>query len=130
MGMKYFEFGCDELDTLVIDIQKERVSLYAKLACIYIISMPLTIITVSNQLSLLKIISIAIGIVLIPILFFGKCKLSFNRVHLFFALYLLYCISGLFILRIDYSVDQIRGLVEAFIFVYVLSVRIYNIREK
>ncbi|MGF7145908.1 signal transduction histidine kinase [Anaerotaenia torta] len=118
------------MDTTVINIKNEKVSLYAKLACIYIISMPLTIITVTYGLSLLKIVSVIIGIVLVPNMFFGKGKLSLNSVHLFFAIYLLYCIGGLLILRIDYAVFQIKGLIEAFIFVNVLSVRIYNQREK
>lgn len=118
------------MDTTVINMKNEKVSLYAKLACIYIISMPLTIITVTYGLSLLKIVSIIIGIILVPNMFFGKGKINLNSVHLFFAIYLLYCIGGLLIFRIDYTVFQIKGLIEAFIFVNVLSVRIYNQREK
>jgi len=100
------------------------------LSCLYFICMPLNIVSVATGFSLLKGVSLLVGGVLLILLFIGDNKLSFNSIHFFFSLYMLYTFSGLLISRSDYTVDTIKGMFETFAVIILISCRVYNQREK
>ncbi len=98
--------------------------------CVYIICLPFTIVSTPFG-SLLKVISMPIIAVLTYKLFFGKCKrLTLNSVHLFYSLYMLYCFGGLLLLFNDQSVTLTKDMFFAYATVLLMTIRVYNNREK
>ncbi len=110
--------------------QKETVGICAIFACLYFLAMPLTIVTIVPGLSLLKLVTLMIGAVFVVKLFVGNNRFSFNSVHLFYALYLVYSYSTLITLNIEYARVQLQGMLESFIAILFISSRVYNQREK
>jgi len=111
-------------------VKKERIGIACLLSCLYFLCMPLNIVSVLQGVSLLKLVSILVGGILIIMLFMRENKLSFNSVHFFFFLYMIYSFAGLLISRSDYAVDTVKGMFETFIVIILISSKIYNQREK
>ncbi len=112
------------------DKNGEKISIEAILACIYFIGMPLSIVPLPGGISLLKAISYVAGPILIISLFFRESDLRLNIIHLFLALYVVYSIGSMFLLRDENAWVNLRGILETSIILYLISTRIYNQREK
>jgi len=108
----------------------DKISIATLLACAYFICMPLSVVPLPGDISLLKAISMFAGGGLIVLLFFGKNQLRLNIVHLFLALYVVYSIGSLFLLRDENAWVNLRGILETSVLLFLISSRIYNRREK
>lgn len=119
-----------DLESIDVVLEKEKVSLDCMLASLYFICMPLQIITLFAGISVLKAVMFALAPIMIITLIVGKKKLIFSSVHLFLALYLTYTIASLFIARNADTYDYLRAMFENSIIIFLVSMRIYNQREK
>lgn len=109
---------------------KEKIRLPMILLCFYILAVPLTIIPMPGGVSLLKVVTIADVAIMIPLLFIGDNEIKLNSVHLIWMLYMIYSISTLFWLRDESAIDTFRGLAEVTALAMLVSMRVYNSREK
>lgn len=111
---------------------KEKIHVYTLVACIYFVSMPLSIVPMPGDISLLKFISYFSGSALILALFLGKNDnwIRFNTVHLFLGLYIIYSISSLFLLYDTGSWINLRGILETAALFFLITFRVYNPRER
>ncbi|MEG2381407.1 MAG: O-antigen ligase family protein, partial [Oscillospiraceae bacterium] len=109
---------------------KEKTRLIAWMASIYFVCMPLSIIPLPGDISLLKAISILIGGGFIIALFIGENKIKLNVVHFFLFLYVVYSLSSIFILHDENAWTNLRGILETTVIFTLISTRIYNKREK
>lgn len=109
---------------------KEKYSLEIFAVCAYYLSMPLTFVTLIKGMSILKLITIPIAFFLVILMFVGKHEVSFNCVHLIYALYILYAFASLLILNIDESVTIVQDMSLAFAVMIMATCKVYNQREK
>lgn len=109
---------------------KEKIRLPMILFCFYILAVPLTIIPMPGGISLLKVVTIADVAIMIPLLFIGDNEIRLNSVHLIWMLYMIYSISTMFWLRNESAIDTFRGLTEVTALAMLVSMRVYNSREK
>lgn len=110
--------------------KRERISVPCILACVYLISMPLSIVPMPGGVSLLKLVSYALGPVFIAYLFSGKKNIRPNIVHLFLVLYLVYTSTSVLHFIDENSWQNIRGIFETSAIMILISTRIYNRREE
>jgi len=110
----------------------EKIRIPALIACFYFMCMPLSIVPMPGDISLLKLLSIFSGMALIAALFLGEGKneFQFNLVHLFMGLYITYSIGSLFLLHDANAWVNLRGIIETSALLYLISIRVYNQREK
>jgi len=118
------------LEMLNVAVKKEKISLDCVLASVYFICMPLQIITLFAGVSVLKAVMFILAPIMIITLFFGEKKITFNSVHLFLALYLTYTLASLYLARDTATFDYLRAMFENSIVIFLVSIRIYNQREK
>ncbi len=111
-------------------LERQRIRLPAILMCLYFIAVPFSIFTTVTGMSLLKIATIAVVIVALPLLFIGENEIKPNGMHLAWAAYLIYSFSTLFFLRDDISMETFRGLLQVSALAALLTLRVYNEREK
>lgn len=112
------------------DKNGNKISFVAILSFLYFVAMPLSIVPMPGDISVLKAISIFVGGLLIIALFIGENKLKFNIVHLMLCLYVIYSISSLFLLRDLNAWENLRGILETTLLFILITSRIYNEREK
>lgn len=113
------------------DENNEKISFYAFVSALYFICMPLSIVPIPGGISLLKLLSIFSGAALISALFLGEeKKIQFNMVHFFLGLYIIYSIASLFVLYDENSWINLRGILETSALLYLISIKVYNQREK
>lgn len=113
------------------DENNEKISPYAFISAFYFMCMPLSIVPMPGGFSLLKYLSIFSGAALILALFLGEEKeLRLNMVHLFLGLYIIYSISSLFLLYDQNAWVNLRGILETTALLFLISIKIYNQREK
>jgi O-antigen ligase len=110
----------------------EKINIHTIIACLYFACMPLSIVPIPGNISLLKFFSIFSGLALILALFLSKniSEIQFNIVHLFIGLYVIYSISSLFLLYDANAWVILRGNIETTALLYIISFRIYNEKEK
>ncbi|MBR0303864.1 MAG: O-antigen ligase family protein [Clostridia bacterium] len=108
---------------------KEKISLDCIMACLYFVCLPLTVITTPFG-SMLKVVTIPTVAVLSIRLLMGKSRLSFNYIHVAYTLYVLYTVSQLLFFQSDRAVTTTRDMVLGLLTFILISVRIYNEREK
>ena len=106
------------------------ISIDCIVTCIYFLCIPFTVVTTPFG-SLLKIITMPVTVILIYKLFFGNRKpLRFNSVQFTYALYIVFTLCGLFFLIDEYSVILTKDMVLTFAVMMLITVRVYNDREK
>lgn len=105
------------------------VGLPAWFAALYFVCMPLSIVPIPLEMSLLKLISIFVGGGLLVCLVVGDNTMKFNLVHLFMGLYLSYSVGSLMILHNDMAWETFRGLLETAVIFYLITTRAFNSRE-
>ena len=95
----------------------------------YFVCLPLTVI-ITPFGSLLKLVTMPVAAVLSVRLILGKSRLSLNYVHFTYFLYLMYTILQLGMYRSDYTVTVTKDMVLGFLTFILITIRIYNDREK
>lgn len=106
-----------------------RIGIPACFAALYFACMPLSIVPIPMEMSLLKLISLVIGGGLLVCLIVGDNTLKLNLVHLFWGLYLSYSVLSLMILHNDMAWETLRGLIETSVIFFLITTRVYNTRE-
>lgn len=112
------------------ELGKQKIRIPMIFMCMYFLAVPLSIIPMPGGISLLKLISAAIGGLMIPMLFFGDNEIKINPVHILWMIYLTYSLSTMFMLRNSDAIDTFRGLIETTAIGILLTIRVYNEREK
>lgn len=113
-----------------IAIKKQKIRLPMFFMSLYFLATPLSIIPMPGDISLLKLVTIIVVIFMVPLLFVGENEIKPNSVHLAWIAYLIYSFSSLFHLREEISIDTLRGIVETTALAFLISLRVYNSREK
>lgn len=108
---------------------KKAISIECIMACIYFVCLPFTVVTTPAG-SLLKVVTMPIILVLSVRLMMGKSDLTVNYIHVFYILYVLYTISTLFVFYNDLSFTTVKDMVLGLLMLLLISVRIYNDRER
>lgn len=111
-------------------VKNQKIRLPMLLTCLYFLAVPLSIIPMPGGLSLLKVVTIGVVAVMIPLLFIGDNEIKLNGMHLAWTVYVIYSFSTLFLLREEISVYTFRGLLETTALAMLISFRVYNEREK
>ncbi len=108
----------------------KSISIDCVAVCIYFLCMPLTIVTTPFG-SLLKVVTMPVLAILCYKTFFGETKrLSFNSVHLMYAIYLLYTFLSLFFLASESAIRTVKDMFLAYFSFLLMSMRVYNENEK
>lgn len=100
------------------------------MSALYIMCMPLQMVSLFAGFSVLRAISLVLAPVLLATLIFGKKQYSFNSVHLFFALYVIYTIAAMFISRDEGTMKMLQALLQNAMIIVLVSMRVYNEREE
>ncbi len=108
---------------------KEPISLDCIMACLYFVCLPFTVVTTSFG-SLLKLITFPIIAVLGVRTLMGKSELSVNYVHFIYIVYILYTIGLLLVYSGGKAVVTTKDMVLGMLMLMLISMRIYNSREK
>ena len=118
-------------ETLVHGKTEEKIGLAGIMTAIYFAALPFTMVTVVAGFSLLKLVSMITGAALLVLIFVGKNnRFCFNASHLFFTLYVLYTYAGRLLSDDEYVIRIISDLLEAYIMIMIVSMRVYNRKEK
>lgn len=110
-------------------LNKEPISLDCIMACLYFMCLPFTVVTTPFG-SLLKLITLPIIAVLSVRTLMGKSDISLNYVHFCYLIYIIYTISMLFVYSEDNAVVTTKDMVLGTLMFLLISMRIYNNREK
>lgn len=110
-------------------VHKDAVSLECILACIYFVCLPFTVVTTPFG-SLLKLITLPIAAVLTIRMLIGKSALALNYIHFTYAIYILYTVILLVVYHAPITIVTTKDMVLGLFMLMVISMRIYNNREK
>lgn len=110
-------------------LNKEPISLDCIMACLYFMCLPFTVVTTPFG-SLLKLITLPIIAVLSVRTLMGKSDISLNYVHFCYLIYIIYTVSMLFVYSENNAVVTTKDMVLGTLMFLLISMRIYNNREK
>ncbi len=108
---------------------ENKISLDCVMACMYLACLPLTVI-ITPFGSMLKLVTMPVAAVLSVRLLLGKSRLSLNYVHFTYFLYVMYTVLQLAMYRPEWTVTVTKDMVLGFLTFLLISIRIYNGREK
>ena len=108
---------------------ENKISLDCIMACMYFVCLPLTVI-ITPFGSMLKLVTMPVAAVLSVRLLLGKSRLSLNYVHFTYFLYVMYTVLQLAMYRPVHTVTVTKDMVLGFLTFLLISIRIYNDREK
>ena len=108
---------------------KDKISLDCIMACLYFVCLPLTVITTPLG-SMLKVVTMPTVAVLSVRLLMGKSRLSFNYIHVGYTLYVLYAVVQMLYYQSEHSITTTRDMVLGLFTFLLISMRVYNNREK
>ena len=114
---------------MISKLKKADIGIACILACIYFLALPLTITINSSGNSFLKIITLPIAGYFAVSIFFYRKELELNIIHLCSFLYLITVIITLFADRSALSVQYVRGYIETFALMYLITIRKYTANE-
>jgi len=109
--------------------KNNQISLDCFMACLYFVCLPLTVITTPLG-SMLKVVTMPTVAVLSVRLFMGKSRLAFNYIHTAYIIYVLYTVFQLLYYQSENSITTTRDMVLGLLTFLLISMRIYNQREK
>ena len=110
-------------------LKKADIGLGCIFACLYFAALPLTIATDAAGNSFLRILTIPIAGYLAISLIFYKGKIELNLVHLFSTLFLISVVLTLFVDHSNTSLLYVRGYIETFALMFVMTLRKYSKNE-
>ncbi len=110
-------------------VQKDALSVECILACIYFVCLPFTVVTTPFG-SLLKLITLPIAAVLTLRMLMGKSALALNYIHFTYVIYILYTVILLMVYHESITVVTTKDMALGLFMLLVISMRIYNGREK
>nr|QGT51267.1 hypothetical protein Firmicute1046_3430 [uncultured Firmicutes bacterium] len=111
------------------ETNKQPISVDCILVCLYFTALPLTVVTTPWG-SLLKLISIPIAVILGARLLLGRCHFTLNYIHFTYTVYILYTVALLLMYRNESSVTITKDMALGLLMLIMISVRIYNERER
>ena len=114
---------------MISKLKKADIGIACILACIYFLALPLTITINSSGNSFLKIITLPIAGYFAVSIFFYRKELELNIIHLCSFLYLITVIITLFADRSALSVQYVRGYIETFALMFLITIRKYTANE-
>lgn len=109
--------------------KEQPISVDCIFACIYFMCLPFTVVTTPFG-SLLKVVTMPVIAVLSVRMLMGKNEISLNYVHFVYAIYIIYTISLLLVYNGTEGVVTTRDMVLGFLMFILVSMRIYNDRER
>ena len=109
--------------------EKEKISLDCIMACLYFVCLPLTVITTPLG-SMLKVVTMPTVAVLAIRLLMGKSRLTFNYIHVAYIVYVLFTFYELTYYNSERAVTTTRDMALGLAMFLLISIRIYNNREK
>lgn len=118
------------------DKQKMPISIVAICLAIYFACEPLTFITAVGGMSVLKLVTIPILLLLVVSLFIGKQdgtpprELRFHPIHLLVMLYLLWSTTTLLFYKTDSALTQLKDMWMTYLVLILATLRPLNEREK
>lgn len=110
-------------------IPKEKISLDCLIVCLYLISLPLTVVSTPFG-SVLRLVTFPVVGLLSARLLMGKSDLSLNYIHFFYMVYIAYTVIGLIFLHDEMAVTVTRDMILIALTIMLITMRIYNNREK
>ncbi len=114
---------------MISKLKKADIGIACILACIYFLALPLTITINSSGNSFLKIITLPIAGYFAVSIFFYRKELELNIIHLCSFLYLITVIITLFADHSALSVQYVRGYIETFALMFLITIRKYTANE-
>ncbi len=108
---------------------ENKISLDCIMACMYFVCLPLTVI-ITPFGSMLKLVTMPVAAVLSVRLLLGKSRLSLNYVHFTYFLYVMYTVLQLAMYREEITLTVTKDMLLGFFAFILISIRIYNNREK
>ena len=108
---------------------KEKISIDCFLAGIYFICLPFTVVTTPFG-SLLKLVTMPLVLALIIRLFMGKSDITFNYIHFFYGIYIVYTAALLIVDNDSIAFTTTKDMALGALMLVLVTVRIYNAREK
>lgn len=108
---------------------KEKISIDCFLAGIYFLCLPFTVVTTPFG-SLLKLVTLPVVLMLLVRLFMGKSGLTFNYIHFFYGLYVLFTAVLLIVDNDEIAVTTTKDMALGALMLMLITIRIYNAREK
>ena len=109
--------------------EKQPVSVECILACVYFMCLPFTVVETPVG-SLLKLVTFPVVFILGIRFLMGKSEPVFNYIHLTYAVYILYTVGLLMMYSADIAVVTTKDMVLGFMMLLLISVHVYNGREK
>lgn len=109
--------------------EKQLVSVECILACMYFMCLPFTVVETPVG-SLLKLVTFPVAFILGIRFLMGKSEPVFNYIHLTYAVYILYTVGLLMMYSADIAVVTTKDMVLGFMMLLLISVHVYNGREK
>ena len=107
----------------------KKISLDCLLACIYFVCLPFTVVTTPFG-SLLKLVTFPVVLILSVRILMGKSDLTFNYIHFFYGIYILYTVGLLTVYAEDITVTTTKDMVLGALMLLLITIRVYNSREK
>ena len=110
-------------------ICREKIGLDCLIVCLYLISLPFTVVSTPFG-SVLRLVTVPVVAILALRTLMGKTTITFNYIHFFYMIYIVYTIFGLIFLHDEMAVTVTRDMVTIAMTMLLITVRTYNEREK
>ena len=109
--------------------EKEKISIDCLMACLYFVCLPFTVVTTPVG-SLLKVVTFPVVLILSLRILMGKSDLTFNYIHFFYGLYIIYTVGLLVVYSEKITVTTTKDMILGALMLLLITIRIYNNREK
>lgn len=114
---------------MINKLKKADIGIACILACVYFLAVPLTITINSSGSSFLKIVTLPIAGYFAISTFFYRKEIELNLMHLCSILYLITVIITLFADNSALSIQYVRGYIETFGLMFLITIRKYTANE-
>lgn len=109
--------------------EKEKISIDCLMACLYFVCLPFTVVTTPVG-SLLKVVTFPVVLILSLRILMGKSDLTFNYIHFFYGLYIIYTVGLLVVYSEKITVTTTKDMILGALMLLLITIRVYNNREK
>lgn len=109
--------------------EKEKISIDCLMACLYFVCLPFTVVTTPVG-SLLKVVTFPVVLILSLRILMGKSDLTFNYIHFFYGIYIIYTVGLLVVYSEKITVTTTKDMILGALMLLLITIRVYNNREK